>query len=59
MHRRDLILGLCAAAGMLSLPRGGADAQQDFPSRSVRLVVPYPPVFASVVTARLLAQKLK
>ncbi len=58
MHRRDLILGLCAAAGMLSLPRAGADAQQDFPSRSIRFVVPYPPGGASDVTARLLAQKL-
>lgn len=58
MNRRDLLLGTCAAAGVLSLPRAGAHAQQDFPSRSIRFVVPYPPGGASDVTARLLAQKL-
>ncbi|HYZ31113.1 MAG TPA: tripartite tricarboxylate transporter substrate binding protein [Crenalkalicoccus sp.] len=58
MNRRGLVLGACAAAGVLALPRSGARAQGDFPSRSIRFVVPYPPGGASDVTARLLAQKL-
>jgi len=58
MNRRKVVLGICGAAGALWLPRSSALAQQAFPSRSIRFVIPYPPGGASDVTARLLAQKL-
>jgi tripartite-type tricarboxylate transporter receptor subunit TctC len=37
---------------------GGALAQDAFPSKPVKLIVPYPPGGASDITARILAQKL-
>lgn len=49
---------LCAVAGLLSTAGGGAAAQEAFPSRPVKLIVPYPPGGASDITARLLGQKL-
>jgi tripartite-type tricarboxylate transporter receptor subunit TctC len=42
----------------LALFAGAAVAQDAYPSKTVRIVVPYPPGGASDVTARLLAQKM-
>jgi tripartite-type tricarboxylate transporter receptor subunit TctC len=51
--RRSLV-----AAGTLALlPRAFAQAG-DYPSKPVRLIVPYPPAGASDITARLIADKL-
>ena len=51
---RRFILGLSVA-----LPLAGpALAQQDFPNRSVRLIVPFPAAGATDITARLVASEL-
>lgn len=57
MNRRDFMIG---AGGIAGTVLGGSSETwaQAFPSRPIRLVVPYPPGGASDVTARLLAQKL-
>jgi tripartite-type tricarboxylate transporter receptor subunit TctC len=56
-RRRDLILGAAAAAvaaGIPSLSR----AQSDFPTRTIRLVAPFPPAGAADVISRLLNEPL-
>ena len=51
LKRRVVIAGL----GALALPTVRA---QEFPSKPIRLIVPYPPAGASDITARLIAEKL-
>lgn len=46
------------AAGALALLAGSGWAQTSFPSKPVRLLVPFPPGGSTTVVARLLAQKL-
>lgn len=53
MIPRRGLLGLAAALGAV---RPGT--AQDFPTRPIRLIVPYPPGGATDITARLLAQEM-
>jgi tripartite-type tricarboxylate transporter receptor subunit TctC len=48
---RLLILGLLLAAG-------GAQAQQNYPNKPIRLIVPFPPGGQTDVVARIMAQKM-
>ena len=49
---------LIAAASVLLLAAGAAIAQDKYPSKPIRMVVPFPPGSASDVLARTLGQKL-
>lgn len=58
-HRRTLIRAAClvvsaALCGMAT----SVQAQSDYPSRAVRLIVPFAPGGATDLIGRLLAQKL-
>jgi len=58
MNRRDILkLGLGAPA-LAMLPRGRAFAQERFPSRPIRIVVPFPAGANHDVLGRMTAQKL-
>jgi tripartite-type tricarboxylate transporter receptor subunit TctC len=48
---------LVPALGLL-FAAGGVDAQQEYPTKPIRLIVPFPPGGPSDVVARMLAQKL-
>jgi tripartite-type tricarboxylate transporter receptor subunit TctC len=56
MDRRRLILSLFAAAGA-SLP--SSTRAQGWPSRTIRIVVPFPAGGSADLSARLLAEQLK
>ena len=52
LTRRTLLAGLAAA------PLAGANAQETWPNRNVRVIVPYPPAGGADTTARILYAKL-
>lgn len=49
---------LMSAMVVMLLAAGGAQAQQSFPTKPVRLIVPFPPGGQTDVVARIMAQKL-
>jgi tripartite-type tricarboxylate transporter receptor subunit TctC len=57
MLRRDLLTGATLAVPALALGTGAARAQA-FPSRPMRIVVPFAPGGAVDITARLIAERL-
>ncbi|QIL74391.1 tripartite tricarboxylate transporter substrate binding protein (plasmid) [Diaphorobacter sp. HDW4B] len=56
-HRRTLILKTLAAV-TTALACSGALAQTDYPSRQIRVIVPFPPGGASDTLGRMVAQQL-
>jgi len=56
MNRRELLLG--AAASTLPLLPGGAHAADAWPSKPIRIIVPYPPGGSSDIIARAITQPL-
>lgn len=58
MKRRSVLSAACVAAA-LALPVFSAAAQEAYPSKAIKLVVPYPAGGTSDVLARLLSQQLR
>ncbi len=56
--RRTIALGALAAPALARMGLRAAQAQPGFPTRPVRLIVPYTPGGVSDITARLLAEPL-
>jgi len=49
----------CTCVGLaLLLAAGGAHAQQNYPIKPIRLIVPFPPGGGADIVARVMAQKL-
>ncbi|KOF54278.1 ABC transporter substrate-binding protein [Achromobacter sp. DMS1] len=60
MQRRNVILGLCVAAATLAAPfaSGIAHAEDAYPNKPIRLIVPFPPGGTTDIVGRLFADKL-
>ncbi|KQZ98651.1 MAG: Bug family tripartite tricarboxylate transporter substrate binding protein [Achromobacter sp.] len=60
MQRRNVVLGLCVAAATLATPliSGIAHAEDAYPSKPIRLIVPFPPGGTTDIVGRLFADKL-
>ena len=48
----------CAGAAALGCVAGAASAQQDYPNRPLRMIVPWPPGQATDLAGRIMAQKI-
>jgi tripartite-type tricarboxylate transporter receptor subunit TctC len=59
MKRRDLLAGLVAAPFTIALPFGSATAQPRWPTRTVTMVVPFPPGGQADLAARPVAAALE
>ncbi|MBE9605215.1 tripartite tricarboxylate transporter substrate binding protein [Acetobacteraceae bacterium H6797] len=57
IHRRTLLAAAAGSAGLLAMP-GLLRAQSAYPSRTLRMVVPYAPGGSVDMTGRLIAQAL-
>ena len=58
MNRARALLSMLCLAAVLAMASGSAAAQADFPTRPVRMIVPFPPGGGIDTTARIAAQKL-
>ena len=57
LRRRDLVAGLCGGALMLMAP--SARAEPSYPSRTIKMIVPYPAGGTTDLLGRLIADQLK
>src|SRR5438270_3844372 len=58
MNKARALLSLFGLACCMSMASGSAAAQADFPTRPIRMIVPFPPGGGIDTTARITAQKL-
>src|SRR5450755_1090199 len=57
LTRRELVAGLCSGAVVLDVPR--AQAEAPYPSRTIKMIVPYPAGGTTDLLGRLVADQLK
>lgn len=58
MLRRSGAAGQWVIAGLMLLTAGSVAAQQDYPAKPIRMIVPYAPGGATTIVARLVGDKL-